>query len=259
VEARQRAVVPRGPLNAAALLAAALAVLPGPFTRPSQSHAAGTLIAAFVTRGEILLCSDGRVVNSATRSALRDDWPKVHRLTDRAGLLTAGRDLPDLRERFNETLGAQRPEAVSAVATVLRGALEAEWRAIAARVGRRPAGRVFAVVGGFDTDGVPRLYYMDSAAQPAFLMQTVPLFAGGQDLEVFAIASDLDRREDVSALLVRQLDVLVKQQPGGDRRALMLGAFDAAKRELAARNPTIGGVTFAAAITPAGGYAEVRP
>ena len=31
------------------------------------------------------------------------------------------------------------------------------------------------------------------------------------------------------------------------------------EQELARRNPTIGGLTFAAAITPAGGYVEVRP
>jgi hypothetical protein len=39
----------------------------------------------------------------------------------------------------------------------------------------------------------------------------------------------------------------------------MLAAFDAAKDELAGKNTTIGGVTFAAAITPAGGYLAVRP
>ena len=261
VEARQRAFVLRRPLIAAALVAAASLAVVAP--RLSQdlgeaSHRSGTLIAALVTRSEILLCSDGRVVNSVDRETVREDWPKVHRLTARAGLLTAGRDLPSLRDRFAEKLGLQRPEAVSAVATVLRGSLEAEWGAMAARSGRLPAGRVFAIVAGFDADRTPRLYYMDSATTPAFLMQTVPLFEAGQDLEVFAIASNLDRREEASALLVRHLDSLARQQPGGERRDLMLRAFDGAKQELAQRNPTIGGVTFAAAITPEGGYVAVR-
>jgi hypothetical protein len=261
VEAGQRACVLRRPLIAAALIAAASLALAAPRLPQDPDgapHHSGTLIAALVTRSEILLCSDGRVVNSVDRATVREDWPKVHRLTTRAGLLTAGRDLPGLRDRFAEKLGPQRPEAVSAVATVLRGSLEAEWSAMAARSGRLPAGRVFAIVAGFDTDRTPRLYYMDSATAPAFLMQTVPLFDTGQDLEVFAIASNLDRREDASALLVRHLDSLVRQEPGGDRRELMLRAFDAAKRELARRNPTIGGLTFAAAITPAGGYVDVK-
>jgi len=221
-------------------------------------HATGTLIAAFVTRGEILLCSDGRVVNSVSRAPVRDDWPKVHRLTDLTGMLTAGRDLPRLRDQFVVKLGSQRPKAVSAVATVLRGALEAEWSALASGGGQAPAGRAFAVVAGFDTGGGARLFYMDSASRPAFLLQAVPLFGAGQDLDVFAISSNIEANEDVSALLVRHLDALVRVQQSADRRRLMLAAFAAAKQELGARNASIGGETFAASITPGGGYEPLR-
>jgi hypothetical protein len=238
---------------------ALVAALAASGTAGDTAHQTGTLIAAFATQSEILLCSDGRVVNSANRATVRDDWSKVHRLTDRAGLLTAGRDLPRLREVFAARLGAQRPDMVSAVATVLRGSLEVEWSAMAIQTGRTPAGRAFAVVAGFDAGGEARLYYMDSATRPAFLTQTVPLLNAGQDLDVFAIASNLDVNEDVSALLVRHLDIRVKQQPGANRRALMLAAFDAAKDELAGKNTTIGGVTFAAAITLADGYLAVKP
>ena len=93
VETWQRAAVLRRPLIAAALVAAAsLADAPrlSPDRREASYHS-GTLIAALVTRSEILLCSDGRVVNSLDRTPIREDWPKVHRLTTRAGLLTAGR------------------------------------------------------------------------------------------------------------------------------------------------------------------------
>jgi len=239
-------------------LAFALEALTGPAPSRLSAHATGTLIAAFVTRTEILLCSDGRVVNSASRETVRDDWPKVHRLTDQAGLLTAGRDLPRLREQFAAKLGSQRLDAVSAVATVVRGALEAEWSAIATSSGQAPAGRAFAVVAGFDADRASRLFYMDSASRPAFLLQPVSLFAGGQELEVFAISSNIDANEDVSSRLVRHLDALAKQQPGADRRRLMLAAFEAAKQELGARNRTIGGQTFAAVLRPGGAYEPLR-
>jgi hypothetical protein len=250
---RERTVRGHGGRLAAAGLVAALTSAGAP------GHPTGTLIAAFVTRTEILLCSDGRVVDSVSRSTVRDDWPKVHGLTTRTGLLTAGRDLAGLREQFVTKLGAQQPEAVSAVATVLRGSLEAEWRELAGRSGRRPAGRVFAVVAGFDAGRAPRLFYMDSATTPPFLMQPVHLFGAGQGLEVFAIATNSSVREDISALLVRNLDALVRQQPGAEHRTLMLAAFDAAKRELGVRNPTVGGQTFASTITPARGYEPLRP
>ena len=258
VEARHGATGTRAVIGHAARLAAA-GLVAALATAGAAGHPTGTLIAAFVTRTEILLCSDGRVVDSVSRSTVRDDWPKVHGLTTRTGLLTAGRDLAGLRDQFVMKLGTQQPEAVSAVATVLRGSLEAEWRALGARSGRPPAGRVFAVVAGFDTDGAPRLFYMDSGTTPSFLMQPVPLFGAGQALEVFAIATNSSVREDISALIVRNLDALVRQQPGAERRPLMLAAFEAAKRDLSARNPTVGGRTFASIVTPERGYEPLRP
>jgi hypothetical protein len=260
MEAGSRAAVLRVNMTVARIALAALAFLVSALAVPvlGRAHPTGTLIAAFVTRSEILLCSDGRVVNSATRETVRDDWPKVHRLTDQAGLLTAGRDLPRLRDQFAAKLGSQRLEQVSAIATVLRGALEAEWSAIATSSGQTPAGRAFAVVAGFDADRTARLFYMDSASRPAFLLQPVSLFGAGQELEIFAISSNLDANEDVSSLLVRRLDALARQQPAPDRRGLMLSAFEAAKQELGARNRTIGGRTFGAVITRGGRYEAVR-
>ena len=249
-------MTPRGRL--ATRLALVLAVMAVCAADRPAGHATGTLIAAFITRTEILLCSDGRVVNSVSRAVVRDDWSKVHRLTDQTGLLTAGRDLPRLRDVFVAKLGGQRPLAVSAVATVLRGALEAEWSALASGSEPVPAGRAFGVVTGFEADGGPRLFYMDSASRPAFLLQPVTLFGAGQELEVFAISSTIDANEDVSALLVRHVDLLARQQPGAERRRIMLAAFAAAKQELGAKNTTIGGQTFAAIITPGGGYQPVR-
>jgi len=242
----------------AAGLVLALALVGTSSVGHGTAYDTGTLIAVFATRTEILLCSDGRVVNSVSRATIRDDWPKIHRLTDLTGLLTAGRDLPRLRDQFAAKLGNQRPQAVSAVATVLRGALEAGWTALTLEAGRAPAGRAFAVVAGFDADGPARLFYMDSASKPPFLLQPVSLFATGQDLEVFAISSNVDANEDVSSLLVRHVDALARAQPGADRRRLMLAAFAAAKQELATRNTSIGGDTFAAVITPAGGYEPLR-
>ena len=247
----------RGRTAAGLVLALALVSMAAAAHRDT-GHSAGTLIATFVTRAEILLCSDGRVVNSVTRATVRDDWPKVHQLTGQTGLLTAGRDLPRLRDLFEARLGRQRPQAVSAVATVVRGALEAEWRALAPASGGTPAGRAFAVVTGFDAGGAPRLFYMDSASRPAFLLQPVPLFGAGQELEVFAISSNIDANDDVSALLVRHVDALARQQAGTDRRGLMLAAFEAAKQELGMKNPSIGGQTFAAIIARGGGYEPVR-
>lgn len=245
----------------AAWLALAVALLSSVLAPDrDRGHGTGTLIAAFVTKAEVLLCSDGRVVNSINRSTVRDDWPKVHRLTERTGLLTAGRDLPGLLGQFEKKLGAQRPEAVSAVASVARGSLEAEWAGLAGRSGRTPAGRVFTVVAGFDADGAARLFYMDSASRPPFHLEQVGLFGSGQDLEVFAIASNSGaNNEDVSALLVRNLETLARQQPGTDRRRLMLAAFNAAKEELGTRNSSIGGATFAASITPQTGFERIDP
>ncbi len=69
------------------ILAALLAL---PFFMFNANPVGGTLVAAVLTTNQIILCSDGRVVSAADGSVIREDWSKVHRLTDRVGLLSVG-------------------------------------------------------------------------------------------------------------------------------------------------------------------------
>jgi hypothetical protein len=240
---------------AATALAFLILVLSAIAGQESSPELEGTLVAAFVTKTEIVLCSDGRVVNSSDGSVVRDDWSKVHQLNDRIGLLTAGRDLPGFTQRARVKLSRQTSTSMADTVNTIRVALQEEWASLAN--GHTPTqGRAFVFVAGFDETGAPRLFHFDSQSSPAFKVNEMPLFTVSRDLEVGAIATGMDQ-QDPAATIVKYLDGLQKGQPALGLHRLLLGAFNATKAELGSRNSRIGGLTFAATIDLTNGFRAI--
>ena len=236
--------------TALAFLILVLSALAGQDSSPELE---GTLVAAFVTRTEIVLCSDGRVVNSSDGTVVRDDWSKVHRLNDRIGLLTAGRDLPGLTQRTRVKLSRQASTSMTDTVSAIRVALQEEWTSLA-NGASATQGRAFVFVAGFDESGAPRLFHLDS--QSAFKINEMPLFTISRDLEIGAIATGMEP-QDPAATIVKYLDGLQRGQPALGLHRLLLGAFNATKAELGSRNARIGGVTFAATIDLTNGFRAI--
>jgi proteasome subunit B (beta)-like protein len=222
-------------------------------TAPSTE---GTLVAAFITRNEIVLCSDGRVVSSADGAVVRDDWSKVHRLSDRIGVLTAGRDLPGLMTRVKSQLSRRPAVTMADTVATLRQSLVEEWANVTSGSRSAGRGRTFVFVAGFDESGKPRLFHLDSQTQPEFTLSEMPLFETVRDLEIGAIATGT-QTEDPSAVIVRHLGGLQRRQPTLGLHQLLLGAFNETKTQLAASNSRIGGLTYAAAIDRTNGFRDV--
>ena len=243
-------------VTALAFAVLVLSAIAGQDAEASPDSTEGTLVAAFVTRTEIVLCSDGRIVNSADGAVVRDDWSKVHRLSDRVGVLTAGRDLPGLMSRVRTRLARQPDTAMSGLVAALRLALLEEWASVTASSRAATRGRTFVFVAGFDERGAPRLFHLDSQSQPEFRLNEMPLFVEPRDLEIGAIATGTEN-EDPSAAIVRHLSGLQHQKPALGLHQLLLGAFNATKAQLAARNSRIGGLTYAAAIDRTHGFREM--
>jgi len=222
----------------------------------SAASTEGTLVAAFITKSEIVLCSDGRVVNSSDGAVVRDDWSKVHRLSDRIGVLTAGRDLPGLMSRVQSRLARQPAASMSDTVATLRQALVEEWASVTTASRSATKGRTFVFLAGFDETGAPRLFHLDSRTEPEFRIAEMPLFVTVRDLEIGAIATGT-QTEDPSATIVGHLGGLQHRQPTIGLHRLLLGAFNATKAQLAASNSRIGGLTYAATIDRTNGFREV--
>lgn len=236
--------------------AATLALRPNT-PRLLADNGEGTLIAVFAMQRTLLLCSDGRIVRASDGAVLREDYRKVHRLTSRVGLLTAGRELPDLVARITTALAGRTNPTFDQISAVVREAVVTEWASLPRTSGGQPSGRAFAYVAGFDERDRPRLVQLDSATMPAFQIDPVALLDGGMELDVAALATSSGPNENVSALIVRHIDRLARTQPGLDRLRLLQSAFEASKAELSLRNPRIGGATFAATITLDAGYRDL--
>lgn len=68
----------------------------------------GTLIAAFITRDSVYLLSDGRVINTDT-GQVHNTHSKVHKLSERCGLLVAGAYMPKLPGTIGYVAGKVSP------------------------------------------------------------------------------------------------------------------------------------------------------
>jgi hypothetical protein len=241
------------PVSGLLVLALTLSTsFPSTALRAGPPAGEGTLIAAFITRTQILLCSDGRVVNSATGTKIADDWSKVRRLSTRAGMLTAGRDLPGLMRRFQAKLGDDPSARVTDVVELVRASLDEEWKAAFAAADRRAADtRVFVFVAGFDGYGAPRLFEIDSRS--GFRVDEVPLFRSGRDIEIDALSTASGVDEEPSVMIAKHLNDDFRY---AEQLPWFLAAFDATKEALGLRNPKIGGRTFAATIGAQTGFRD---
>jgi len=219
----------------------------------ASSGPTGTLIAAFVTKAEILLCSDGRAVNSLDGRVISDEWPKVHRLSTRTGLLTAGRSLSGLTRRIELKIGDSPSAPVTDVVEYVRASLNEEW-AILFPTPPKPAdeSRVFVFVAGFDSRNEPRLFQLDSRS--GFLVEEARILADGHDLEIHAMSTGSGIDERPSETIVKYLNLQTRRT---DLDGWLLGGFNQTKDELARTNAKIGGRTFAATIGAASGFREV--
>ena len=218
----------------------------------------GTLVAAFVTKGEIVLCSDGRVVNSADGVVVRDDWSKVHRLNDRVGMLTAGRELPGAR--FSHSRQA-RADRIHGDRRDRVGAADGARRGVEQRRGRHRAGRMGQAgrsCSWRDSTSAarPGSFTWTARSRPAFRVTEMPLFTDVRDLEIGAIATGTEQ-EDPSTTIVKHLGGLQARQPTIGLHRIAARRVQRDKAELGARNYRIGGLTFAAAIDRQTGFRAI--
>jgi len=236
---------------------ACLATRPSAATAPSVFRVDGSLVAAFVTKDEILLMSDGRAVSATGDLIVRDDLSKVHRLSGRAGLLTAGRVLPGLAEAARAELAERRAPALLVEVAAVAESLKMAWAAIEPADDGGRAGRSFVFVAGFDEPGNPRVFYLDTRRAPDVPVNEIGVLGDGRELDVVAIASNPRGSTDASDIIVRQVSALYATNRGLARQAILIAAFKAAQAEISSYNPRIGGETFAAVIDLEHGYRPV--
>jgi len=215
----------------------------------------GTLVVAFLMRNEILLCSDGRVVDALSGAVVRDDWSKVHQLTPMIGLLTLGRYLPNLVSSFRSQWSGRTGSSVLDAVTVLSLSLTEEWRNLTTQPGHLASDlRVFIFIAGFENTGQARLYYLDDRTDPPFTIKERILFADGCDVEIAAMSHGSKGEQNPALAIRRQFAIIQKNQLLHNVRRQLLDSFEAAKDELSLMDSHIGGRTFAATINPARGF-----
>jgi len=203
----------------------------------------GTLIAAFITCDSVYLLSDGRVVNTDT-GQVHNTHSKVHKLSERCGLLVAGAYMPELPRTVSKIAEERDMTNVEQVAPIVRQEMEATWQLLKNRESpeRIHRSRAFAFVVGFDSCNEPRLFYIDNKSEPAFSLQERHLFGDGNDIEIGSLSTGSGEIEDPSGMLCEEIRARL---PIRDTlQQLLIASFNGVKNVLSSQYERIGGETF---------------
>jgi hypothetical protein len=220
----------------------------------------GTLIAAFLTRDEIFLASDGRVIHNKT-GQIHNDWSKVHQINKYVGMLTAGAFIPPFKDAVVRNCNDRNIRTVEGVVQVASLILTEFWRSNVERIkqsGRLDEFRVFVFIAGFDVNNCPRLFYLDNMSKPKFSIQVRQLFQNGHDFEIGALSTGSGQEEDPSGLLTQEINCRIQQLGIIPNLSLILySAFSLVKDKLSKTNSRIGGKTFLSKIDRTDGFKDI--
>jgi hypothetical protein len=220
----------------------------------------GTLIAAFLTKSDIFLASDGRVIHKDS-GEICNDWSKVHQINKHVGMLTAGAYLPYLKDDVVRNCIERDISSVDEVAKITCLVLKEIWRLNVAkfeREGNLNEVRIFVFLAGFDSYRCPRLLYLDNMSDPMFSIQERLLFQTGSDLEIAAMSTGSGQEEDPATLVSAEINKNLGSRSGNTNLLQVLNsAFNKTKNRLSATNPRIGGKTFFSRINLSSGYQDI--
>jgi hypothetical protein len=203
----------------------------------------GTLIAAFLTPDSVHLFSDGRVINTNTGQRY-NRHSKVHKLSERCGLLVAGVYMAKLPTMVSKIAMERDTPYVDQIALIVNQEMANTWRLFEERESpdRVNQARAFAFIVGFDSRNRPRLFYTDNKSNPPFHLQERPLFADGKDLEMGAMSTGSGEIENPSSMLTAEIQTRLPVRTS--LQQLLLTSFDGVKNILASQYEGIGGDTF---------------
>lgn len=203
----------------------------------------GTLIAAFITRDSVYLLSDGRVINTDT-GQVHNTHSKVHKLSERCGLLVAGAYMPKLPGTVSKIAEERGMPAVEQVAPIVRQEMEATWKLLENRESPESIyrARAFAFVVGFDSCNEPRLFYIDNKSEPAFRLQERHLFGDGNNIEIGSLSTGSGEIEDPSGMLSEEIRARLPIRDS--LQQLFIASFNGVKNVLSSQYERIGGETF---------------
>jgi len=221
----------------------------------------GTLIAAFFTKDEIFLASDGRV-NNIDNGEVHDDWSKVHQINKSVGMLTAGACTPTLATDIINNCKSRGIETVDEVAKIAHLVLKEIWRLnvdMFEREGKLDDIRIFIFLAGFDAHSQPRLFYLDNMSDPIFTIQERNLFQTATDIEIAALSTGSGEEENPSAMLAADIRNNLSSNNAKQNSLPMAlhSAFNSTKDRLSNRNSSIGGQTFFSRLSVSSGYQDI--
>lgn len=128
-------------------------------------HYSGTLIAAVFSNDFIYLFSDGRIKYNKSGKIASNNISKVHQLTNRIGMLTAGVYIPELTEEIiNEKDVSSDIEDIVLIAQKI---IINKWKKTTTKKDRR----LIVFIAGYDKNNFPRLFIIDNMHKHPFSIQ----------------------------------------------------------------------------------------
>lgn len=208
----------------------------------NNTYFEGTLIAAIITKTKIMLFSDGRITEHLTNRVITDDFSKVHKITDKIGILTAGAYLDGLDNELVNICCIKGLKTIEDFIGELKGIVETKAEVVyKQRQSSRKDTKIALFIIGFDKSNKPHFYWMDNQTESPFKINERALFQPEHDVEIAAMSHGSGILENPSAILAGFIQQNIHNNTL--EAAIRLG-FEQTKNYLSAKNPSIGGKTF---------------
>lgn len=228
-----------------------------------DSDYSGTLIATVITKEKILLFSDGRIIYGKDNTITSDSFSKLHKLTDKVGMLTAGRYIHKLTPEIVKVCEDTKTIYVEDVVVKTKLMAEKIWQEYSLEHSNNQTNnmrdiRFFLFVVGYDRNSKPRLYYLDNMTPHPFEIQERVLFNAKQNIEIASMSTGSGETEDPGNIIAGYVNYEINMNRKIDLLGAILVSFNKTKEVLSERNHHIGGRTFVAIIDPNNGYENVN-
>lgn len=197
----------------------------------------GTLIAAVFTKNNIYLFSDGRTTYNKSGKIALNSVSKVHQITEKIGMLTAGVYIPELMEEIKSEKGSLHCN-IEDIVKIIQKILIKKWDLITTKKDRR----LIVFIVGYDNNDLPRLFIIDNMYKPPFLIKERELNVRTNSLELAVLCTGGGNKFDPSKIMTSYIKKYENQHIPKDQYINL--AFQSTMKDIEKYHSSVGGEIF---------------
>ncbi len=193
----------------------------------------GTLIAAIFSNDSIYLFSDGRTTYNKSGKIALNNISKVHQITNKIGMLTAGVYIPELTEEIIENINVANN--IQDIVHVAQRIIIDKWNLTTTKKDRR----LIVFIAGYDKNNLPMLFIIDNMHKQPFSIQERKLDIKKDSFEFAVLCTNSGNKLNPIEIMTSYTKKYIKQGIPEDKS--IKRAFQNTMRDIEKTTSSVGG------------------